>query len=736
MPVSLTVEGARFTDRHGREIFLRGINLAADTKFPKTPEIPSHVSDKFFDGDNVSFVGRPFSLEDADVHFRRLRNWGYNTLRYLYTWEALEARGPGVYDEEYINFTVEVLRKAKQYGFYVFLDPHQDVWSRFSGGSGAPMWTLYAAGLNPRAFDVTEAALVHNTYRNPVEFPKMIWATNYTRMVCQVMFTLFFAGCDFAPKAIINGQNIQDYLQSHYINASVHLAQRIKEAGDLEDITVIGWESFNEPNHGLVGYQDLTKIPVDQQLQKGTSPTAWQAILTASGRACEIETWELGSMGSYRTGKILVDPKGTSAWLGADYPDTEYGWKRDPGWRLGECIWAQHGVWSPETDELLRPDYFSKTPAGQVIDAGVFCNTYFMDHWKRWAHGVRSMHQNSLLLLQPPVWVIPPVLDEATKGLGRIVYAPHYYDGLTLMSKKWNRFFNVDVLGVLRGRYLSPAFAVKLGETAIRNSMKEQLTAMKQEGLDNIGSTPCLFSEIGIPYDMDDKYAYKTGDYTSQTRASDANHFALEGSLASYTWWNYCALNNHEWGDQWNGEDLSIYGRDDTAPERDDPGRPLLEPYHDSPRDASNTIDSGSIKNTLSNTPMSIERSSTSIGTSTGTRAADAFIRPAPIKISGVTTAYSFNLAQSVFSLAVNAIATAELSPSEIFVPLYHFPKDKLDVVISDGKWAYDTETQILKWWHSGGSQTFKVTGVKRFLQTFEDDTYFDVVKNVGCNII
>ncbi|KAK6505280.1 hypothetical protein TWF481_007189 [Arthrobotrys musiformis] len=736
MPVSLTVEGSRFTDKHGREILLRGINLAADTKFPATPATPSHIPDGFFEGDNVSFVGRPFPLGDADTHFRRLRNWGYNTLRYLYTWEALEARGPGIYDEEYISFTIEVLRKAKQYGFYVFLDPHQDVWSRFSGGSGAPMWTLYAAGFNPRAFDVTEAALVHNTYRNPAEFPKMIWATNYTRMVCQVMFTLFFAGRDFAPKAVINNKNIQDYLQSHYINATVYLAQRIKEAGDLEDVTVVGWESFNEPNHGLIGYQDLTKIPADQQLQKGTSPTAWQAILTASGRACEVETWELGSMGSYRTGKTLVDPKGTLAWLGSDYPDSKYGWKRDPGWKLGECIWAQHGVWNSGTDELLRPDYFSKTPSGQVIDAGVFCNTYFMDHWKRWARGVRSVHQNSLLLLQPPVWVIPPVLNQDTKELGRIVYAPHYYDGLTLMSKKWNRFFNVDVLGVLRGRYLSPAFAVKLGETAIRNSMKEQLTAMKQEGLDNIGSTPCLFSEIGIPYDMDDKYAYKTGDFTSQTRASDANHFALEGSMASYTWWNYCALNNHEWGDQWNGEDLSIYGRDDTTPERDETGCPILEPYHDSPRDTPNTIDSDSVKGALSNTPMSIERSLTSIGTSTGTRAADAFIRPVPVKISGVTISYSFNLAQSSFSLTIDANATTELSPSEVFIPLYHFPRDKLDVEISDGKWVYESETQILKWWHSSGAQTLKATGVKRFLQTFEDDTYFDMVKNVSCGIV
>src|SRR5262249_8056753 len=77
-------------------------------------------------------------------------------------------------------------------------------WSRFSGGSGAPMWTFYAAGLNPPNFRATEAAMVQNLYPDPANYPKMIWSTNYTRFACQVMFTLFFAGSDFAPKAIID----------------------------------------------------------------------------------------------------------------------------------------------------------------------------------------------------------------------------------------------------------------------------------------------------------------------------------------------------------------------------------------------------------------------------------------------------------------------------------------------------------------------------------------------------
>jgi hypothetical protein len=123
----LHIDGKVFRDPQNREIVLRGINVAGDAKYPKKPDIPSFVSEKFFEADDVSFVGRPFSLEDSHTHFKRLRKWGYNAIRYIFTWEAIEHAGPGVYDEEWIAFTIEVLRIAKQYEFYVFMDPHQDV---------------------------------------------------------------------------------------------------------------------------------------------------------------------------------------------------------------------------------------------------------------------------------------------------------------------------------------------------------------------------------------------------------------------------------------------------------------------------------------------------------------------------------------------------------------------------------------------------------------------------------
>jgi hypothetical protein len=123
----LHIDGKVFRDPQNREIVLRGINVAGDAKYPKKPDIPSFVSEKFFEADDISFVGRPFSLEDSHTHFKRLRKWGYNAIRYIFTWEAIEHAGPGVYDEEWIAFTIEVLRIAKQYEFYVFMDPHQDV---------------------------------------------------------------------------------------------------------------------------------------------------------------------------------------------------------------------------------------------------------------------------------------------------------------------------------------------------------------------------------------------------------------------------------------------------------------------------------------------------------------------------------------------------------------------------------------------------------------------------------
>lgn len=65
---------------------------------------------------------------------------------------------------------------------------------------------------------------------------------------------------------------------------------------------------------------------------------------------------------------------------------------------------------------------------------------------------------------------------------------------------------------------------------------------IRNEGLENLGNYPCLFTEIGIPFDLDQGKAYKNNDYTSQIGALDANNYALEGANVHFTFWHYSAM--------------------------------------------------------------------------------------------------------------------------------------------------------------------------------------------------
>ena len=250
------------------------------------------------------------------------------------------------------------------------------------------------------------------------------------------MFTLFFSGRDFAPRAIINDMNIQDFLQSHFTNAARHFARRIHDAGNLENTTIIGWENFNEPHYGFLGTLDLNKLMPSQQIRLGTVPTAFQAIKLGSGLPETVDYYEFGSFGPAKKGTRLVDPGGLKVWASPSFDESKYGWKRSPDWKLGECLWAQHGIWDPITKDLLKQDYFAKTPEGEEMTNEIWMQRYFIPHVKAYIDAVRESHEEAMILLQPPVWFIPPKLDPEALGR-RVVYSPHFYDGLTLMQKKW-----------------------------------------------------------------------------------------------------------------------------------------------------------------------------------------------------------------------------------------------------------------------------------------------------------
>lgn len=634
----LQINNGHFLDESGRKLLLKGINLDGGSKLPSNPPTASYDDAEnchFFDGDSVSFVGRPFPLKDAQEHLTRIKSWGYNCIRYVITWEALEHEGPGIYDEEFINYTIEILKEIdKVGGLYVIIDPHQDVWSRFTGGSGAPMWTLYAAGLDPRRFVHTQAAIVHNTFpEDRHSLPKMVWTTNYFRLASLVMFTMFFSGRKFMPDAVLNSVNIQDFLQSHFVNAFCHLTEKLKGTKLLNRV-VIGVETLNEPNEGLWGYSDLNEIPASRQLRVDTTPTPFECFKLGSGIPCEVPVYEISVFGPVKSSTRLVNSSRESAWLQNNSMDRHYGFQRGSAWRLGSCIFKQLGIWDGET--LLKPDFFASDPdSGTTLDKCAFVNGPFVEFYNDLANSIRSIDSDLIIFMQPPVFAIPPKIVP----LHKTVLCQHYYDGMSLMFKTWNRLFNVDTLGIMRGRYMNPVFGLVIGEGNIRNSFRDQFREMKKETEEAVGKdVPMVITETGMPFDMGD--TYETNDFSSQISALDALGYAMENNNLSHTYWCYSADNCHEWGDRWNNEDFSFYCKQDV------------------------------------------------------TRANPAIVRPFPLLVNGDVTFCTFDLKNLSFTLKIDTQDAQEKLSSLIFLPKLHFSKRK--ITVSEG--TFKMEGEICEW--------------------------------------
>jgi hypothetical protein len=617
------IDGPNFRDEHGRTLILHGVNLGGSSKVPYRPNGATHIREGFFDHRKVSFVGRPFPLDEADEHFARLRRWGLTFLRLLVTWEAVEHAGPGIYDQEYLDYLYKVVRKAGEYGMQLFIDPHQDAWSRMCGGDGAPGWTLEAVGMDVTKLSDAGAAIVHAVHGDPL--PRMIWPTNYSKLATATMSTLFFGGNDFAPRTLVEGEPVQEYLQRHYVQAMVQVAQRLQGLRH-----VVGYDTLNEPSPGFIGWADLNEP--GGVLALGESPTPFQAMLLGSGRPQEVGVFELGLTGPTQRQRRVVNAGGVSAWRdGCD------------------CVWKDNGVWDLDGSgrpRLLRPDHFVQV-GGRAVD---FNRDYLKPFLLRYARAIRSVDAEAMLFLEGAyrgeglLWSAEDPTD--------VVNAAHWYDGLTLVTKSYRSWWSVD-----------PATARPLvGPWQVRRSMVRQLARIREQARENMGGIPTLIGEVGIPFDMQGKRAYQTGDFVLQTRAMDASLQALDANLLSYTLWNYTADNDNAHGDQWNGEDLSIFSRD----------------QQENPQD----IDSGG-------------------------RALPAVIRPYARAVAGEPLHMAFDYKRGSFELEFRHDPAVQ-APTEVFLPEYHYGEGA-EVQVSDGRYEWERPSQTLTYWHSTEQETHRM---------------------------
>lgn len=606
----MKIEGRWIKDEEGRTLILRGANLGGSSKVPASPDGATWRKEGFYDYRGASFVGRPFPEAEIDEHLDRLDRWGMRFFRFLVTWEAIEHDEPGAYDEAYLAYVRKVIKKAGDRGMSVFIDPHQDVWSRWTGGDGAPAWTLEKVGFRLDALHASGAAILHQETAG--EFPRMIWPSNYNRYACATMFSLFFGGNLLAPETLVEGEPVQDYLQRHYLAALRHCHRRLK---DLKNIA--GFDSMNEPSAGWIGLP-RADLPAPKVLVPiGPTPTAFQAMLAASGRPVEVDVLDVGPRGQRVAGKVLLNPEGRSAF------------------REGRiCPWRENGVWEDDSGRplLRRPEHFAEAKGRRIH----FIEDCLKPFIKKFASEMREVNEKTFVFIER----VPNAeeIEWRPEDGGGVVNALHWYDGLTLFLKRYSRWYAGD----------PEKGGIRIGSPT--KAFTAQIAGLKARSLQRMGETPMLLGEFGLPFDLSGGRAFRTGDFRVHAGALDAYYDAIDAALLPSTIWNYTADNSNARGDNWNGEDLSVFCRDQAA-------------LRDGP-------DSGG-------------------------RALEGFVRPYAMATAGEPVSMAFELRGGVFEYSWRP-DFAVVAPTEIYVPELQYPRGFKVQLQGAGHWDVDAGRQLL----------------------------------------
>jgi len=188
------VSGGKLVDEGGRTVILRGINISNSSKHP--PYLPWQTEDDF----------------------DRMKEWGFNVVRLLIEWAALEPV-PNKFNEEHLRKLEKYIDWAAERGIYVILDMHQDGYGERYRGNGAPRWACIDGGIEP------------SVARN---FP---WFYIYADAAVMRAFENFWLD---SPAS--DGVGVQ----RHYIRTWRNVARYFRNDG-----RIIGYDLMNEPFCGV-----------------------------------------------------------------------------------------------------------------------------------------------------------------------------------------------------------------------------------------------------------------------------------------------------------------------------------------------------------------------------------------------------------------------------------------------------------------------------------------------------
>ena len=174
-------------DAFGRAVIMRGVNLSSRHKT------------------------KPYFSFHQQADFSRVRQeWGFNAVRFLVSWSAVEP-AKGAHDNTYLHQLARRMEWARAAGLLVVVDMHQDVYGEGFGGNGAPRWTCDEA-------------------RYKAHKPASPWFLNYSSPPVMACFDRLYTDAT---------------LQQHYADAWRKVARRLQGFDNI-----VGFDVINEPHWG------------------------------------------------------------------------------------------------------------------------------------------------------------------------------------------------------------------------------------------------------------------------------------------------------------------------------------------------------------------------------------------------------------------------------------------------------------------------------------------------------
>ena len=156
---TVSVQQPFFRDAKGRYVHFKGINVSGSHKAPPTEEFPSlyplpqdpelrerctttfPMPRECIPAKKVSYIGRPFPVDEIDRWYATLAELGFNSVRLITNWESIQPFQVGecegeqyseeCFDQDYLAYYELLVERAKAHGIYVLIDMHQDIFSRY-----------------------------------------------------------------------------------------------------------------------------------------------------------------------------------------------------------------------------------------------------------------------------------------------------------------------------------------------------------------------------------------------------------------------------------------------------------------------------------------------------------------------------------------------------------------------------------------------------------------------------